>query len=88
MTTSIKKDAVHDIAWGFEKVEVYKTNVCSKEKVDSLLQLLGTRFPAIKFNFDLADCDKVLRAEGEAINNTDVITFMNSQHVFCEPLPD
>ena len=88
MRTSIKKEPGHEVAWVFEKVEVYKTNVCSKEKMDSLLQLLRTKFPAIKFNFDLADCDNILRAEGEAINNTDVITLMNSQHFFCEPLPD
>jgi hypothetical protein len=79
-------------AWGFEKVpekvEVYKTDVCSKEKAEALLRLLRIAFPQIKFNFDLADCDKILRAQGAGINNAAIIRLMNSQQFFCEPLPD
>jgi hypothetical protein len=73
---------------GFEKVEVYKTSVCSKEEADCLLQLLQTKFPKIKFNFDLTDCDRILRAQGRGINNKEIIGLMNHNHFFCEPLPD
>jgi hypothetical protein len=86
--SQIKAGCKGEQAWGFEKVEVYKTDVCSKEKAEALLRLLQITFPQIKFNFDLADCDKILRAQGAGINNAAIIRLMNSQQFFCEPLPD
>jgi hypothetical protein len=88
MKTTIKKEPVCEPAWGFEKVEVYKTNVCCMEKAADLIYRLQVRFPGIKFNFDLTDCDKILRAQGLNINNSEIIRFMNHQQFFCEVLPD
>jgi hypothetical protein len=86
--SQIEAGCQEEQAWGFEKVEVYKTDVYSKEKAEVLLRLLWITFPQIKFNFDLADCDKILRAQGAGISNTAIIGLMNSQQFFCEPLPD
>jgi hypothetical protein len=46
-------------------VEVFKTNVQKKIQSKMLLCILSETFPSFKINFDLSDCDKVLRVEGD-----------------------
>ena len=46
-------------------VEVFKTNVQKKAQSKILLSVLSEAFPSFKINFDLSDCDKVLRVEGD-----------------------
>ncbi|QNJ98744.1 hypothetical protein [Constantimarinum furrinae] len=47
-------------------VEVFKTDINSLEKANRLLELLAVHFPEVSFNFDLEDCDRILRAEYNA----------------------
>jgi len=54
-------------------VEVFKTNVQKKTQSKMLLSVLSEAFPLFKINFDLSDCDKVLRVEG---NNLEVLRIM------------
>jgi hypothetical protein len=68
-------------------VEVFKTNVLLREQAVSLMQLLTENFPEAKINFDLADCDKILRIESETINHSAIKAIMNAQNYICEPLP-
>jgi hypothetical protein len=50
------------------EILVFKTNVTSKRKVSRLGPLLAS-FPTIRqWNFDLEDCDKVLRIEANGLN--------------------
>ena len=49
-------------------VEVFKTNVQKKAQSKMLLCILSEAFPSFKINFDLSDCDKVLRVEGDKSN--------------------
>jgi len=44
-------------------VEAFKTNVQKKAQSKMLLCILSEAFPSFKINFDLSDCDKVLRVE-------------------------
>ncbi len=46
-------------------VEAFKTNVQKKAQSKMLLSILSEAFPSFKINFDLSDCDKVLRVEGD-----------------------
>ena len=46
-------------------VEIFKTNVSTKRTANSLLKSLRRQLPACQFNFDLDDCDRILRAESE-----------------------
>lgn len=48
-------------------VEVFKTNVRQQRQAKLLLGILQKHFPLFKINFDLEDCDKILRVEGENI---------------------
>jgi hypothetical protein len=45
-------------------VEVFKTNIQKKIQGKKLLCILAETFPALKINFDLSDCDKILRVKG------------------------
>lgn len=42
-------------------VEVFKTNVSSREAADRLLTEIHDRFPHYQATFDLTDCDRILR---------------------------
>ena len=44
-------------------VEVFKTNVSGKRAAKVILEEIGLHQPDYKCNFDLEDCDKVLRIE-------------------------
>jgi hypothetical protein len=68
-------------------VEVFKTNVFLSEQAVLLLQLLNENFPDAKINFDLSDCDKILRFESQTINHSAIKALMNAQNYICEPLP-
>jgi hypothetical protein len=46
-------------------IEVFQTNVQEFSEAQKIVDLLTTQFPGSKINFDLDDCDKVLRVEGE-----------------------
>ena len=44
-------------------VEVFKTNVLNKRAAKAIMEEIGLHQPQYKCNFDLEDCDKVLRIE-------------------------
>jgi len=44
-------------------VEIFKTNVEDANKASHIVNKLRQQFPTCRFNFDLADCDRILRAE-------------------------
>ncbi len=67
-------------------VEVFKTNVHETEKSKILTQKLLEHFPDNKINFDLEDCDRILRVEGEDIFSSEIIKLLNSKGYFCEVL--
>lgn len=67
-------------------VEVFKTNVNELEKSELLARKLQTYFPATKINFDLQDCDKILRVEGENILSLEIIQILNDRGYLCEVL--
>jgi hypothetical protein len=45
-------------------VEVFQTNVSQEHQANSLITQLLQHFPDSKINFDLDDCDRILRIEG------------------------
>lgn len=70
------------------KVEIFKTNVKKFKEAQQLLQHLQRKFPCIRFNFDLLDCDNILRAEGESVDVAAIIDVLAMHHYYCDPLPD
>ncbi len=67
-------------------VEVFKTNVCEVKKSNIIFQKLRKHFPENKINFDLEDCDKILRVEGNNIFSEKIIEILKEEGHFCEIL--
>ena len=64
-------------------VEVFKTNVQEAGEAKLLLQKITGHFPEFKTNFDLSDCDKILRVEGEDVSPQKIIELLNSDNYQC-----
>ena len=67
-------------------VEVFKTNVQKKEQSKMLLRILSEAFPSFKINFDLSDCDKVLRVEGNNMEALRIMILVKEHGFKCEIL--
>ena len=67
-------------------VEVFKTNVQKKTQSKMLLSILSEAFPSFKINFDLSDCDKVLRVEGDNIEALPIMILVKEYGFTCEIL--
>lgn len=69
-------------------VAIYKTSVAEPIQARELLQSLHQTFPEKYFNFDLEDCDKILRAEGEGLNSSEISQLLQVAGFECDELPD
>ncbi len=67
-------------------VEVFKTNVRSIREAKFIIQKLVEEFPKHKINFDLSDCDRILRVEGKNIWEEKIISIVNALNYKCEIL--
>ncbi|MBS1524054.1 MAG: hypothetical protein JST19_00305 [Bacteroidetes bacterium] len=67
-------------------VEVFKTNVRGKRQARALLNILSDRFPLLRINFDLDDCDKILRVEGDAICQESITELVAENGYACDVL--
>lgn len=67
-------------------VEVFKTNVTKKTQSRKLCAALAEAFPSAKINFDLADCDKVLRVEDDKLEAPKIIGLVNQNGFSCDVL--
>ena len=67
-------------------VEVFKTNVNSISAAQELHTQLQFLFPACKINFDLDDCDRILRIEGGDFNTDLVTKILSGSNYSCEIL--
>ncbi len=71
-------------------VEVFKTNVQEIEETEMLIQKLLEHFPQSRINFDLEDCDRILRVEEKNIPVTictkKIISVLQSSGYNCEVL--
>jgi hypothetical protein len=64
-------------------VEIFKTNVTNKKLAEKVLKTLHARLPAYHFNFDLEDCDRILRAQSEVVSMdvANIVQIVNDQRV-------
>jgi hypothetical protein len=67
-------------------VEVFKTNVRSTRKAKLIIQKLAEEFPTHKINFDLSDCDRILRVQGENILENKIISIVTALNYKCNIL--
>ena len=67
-------------------VEIFRTNISSRESADWIVGKLSARFPKLKFNVDLHDHEKVLRMEGELYWKDEVQRLTKSLGFVCEEI--
>lgn len=69
-------------------ISVFKTSVSNTTEVEILKPLLDTHLENTKWNFDLEDCDKILRIDSETEIAQSVIELLQDKGFDCEELPD
>jgi hypothetical protein len=64
-------------------VEIFKTNVNNKLLAKKIVKGLGECMPGHCFNFDLDDCDRILRAQSQGcpVEITTIISFVSGHRV-------
>ena len=67
-------------------IKVFKTNVQEKAQSKMLLCILSEAFPSFKINFDLSDCDRVLRVEGDNMEALRILILVKEYGFACEIL--
>ena len=67
-------------------IEIFKTNVEEISQAEKILNLLLEEFPGSKINFDLEDCDKILRIEGEKFETEKIIMLIEKNGLKCSVL--
>ncbi len=71
-------------------IEVFKTNVGSPEVAQAIVQRIQRAFPGYTANFDLDDCDRILRVKstGENVDTCGLSVLLKTVGVQAEVLPD
>jgi hypothetical protein len=70
-------------------VEVFKTNVNTRRSANKLVNQIHKTFRQYSANFDLDDCDKILRiqCDEDVIRSGTLIIFLKDKGCFAEVLP-
>ncbi|MEC3965880.1 hypothetical protein [Flagellimonas halotolerans] len=71
-------------------VEVFCTSVTTIEKAEFLLGKLQKEFPSCEINFDLEDCDNILRVAtaGSTMDTAPIIKLVKKYQEDIQILPD
>ena len=69
-------------------IYVFKTSVKTKKDLQKLKPLLNELLRQAKWNFDLEDCDKILRIDSLIENSAALIKLLNDNGFACEELAD
>lgn len=64
-------------------IEVFKTNVSNPQQADELIGLLHHLLPGSTINFDLEDCDRVLRIDHEIVDPVHVTRILAGRGFEC-----
>ena len=67
-------------------VEVFKTNVEDTGQAEMFIDILSDKLPGCRINFDLDDCDRILRIEGEFLPLEIIRETVNGKGIQCEIL--
>lgn len=67
-------------------VQIFKTDVQTKELSEIIIKLLLEKYPTYQINFDLEDCDRILRVENKIVDVKGIIGLLASKNHRCEAL--
>lgn len=71
---------------GCTMIEIFKTNVELEEQAERIMSSLAQVFSSLKINFDLDDCDKILRIEGHEFSVDRIKEMVHALGYLCELL--
>ena len=71
-------------------VEIFKTNIINKEQTKRVINKIQEKFPYYKIDFDIEDCDKILRIENtnNEIDSEQIINVVSRLGFFIDILAD
>lgn len=70
-------------------IEVFKTNVNKPAQADQLVQLIQQTFEGYFANFDLEDCDRILRIKSRTnVNSDEVIRLLSRMDITVSVLDE
>jgi hypothetical protein len=69
-------------------IQVFKTDVLEQEHADMLCELVQSELIVQRANFDLQDCDRILRVESIVKIDEKVIALLSLHGFTCEELPE
>jgi hypothetical protein len=69
-------------------VLVFKTNVSNEQHVDQVHRILNTVQVIREWNFDLDDCDNILRVVASGLSARTVEELLNAAGISCKELGD
>ncbi|HTQ64084.1 MAG TPA: hypothetical protein VMI12_04765 [Puia sp.] len=67
-------------------IYIFKTSVKTKNQVKKLKPHITNMLPNEKWNFDLEDCDKILRIDSEENIVLKITDLLNIHKFYCEEL--
>jgi hypothetical protein len=67
-------------------VEIFRTNIQNKRTATKILRELNRRFPECEINFDLEDCDNILRVAGPDYKIPELVGTVTDFGYQCEIL--
>lgn len=66
--------------------EIFKTNVKKADQAKALLEILRNVIPFAEINFDLDDCDQILRVKGGIFSPSAIIRILEIKGFDCKVL--
>lgn len=71
-------------------IEIFRTNITRQKDADKILNKIHSAFPGFEANFDLPDCDHILRIKSNdtLICHLTIIGVVKDLGFFAEVLPD
>jgi hypothetical protein len=67
-------------------IYIFKTTVKTKSEVKKLKPHIDKTLPNEKWNFDLDDCDRILRIDSEENIVLKITDLLNLHKIYCEEL--
>lgn len=71
-------------------VEVFSTNIKTKKHTEGVLDRFRKEYPTYRINFDLEDCDNILRVESQIgqIDVDGILSIVKISGFYAEVMPD
>jgi SAM-dependent methyltransferase len=69
-------------------IVIFKTDIQDQNQADKVYRALKNILPDAKINFDLEDCDKILRIENLNVDSSTVVSVLEELGFLGKPMPD